>query len=344
MLSKKIIGWYQENKRILPWRKTKDPYYIWLSEIIMQQTRVDQGLPYYENFVTLFPSVFDLAAADESEVLRTWQGLGYYSRARNLHKTAKQIVADYNGVFPKSSIELLKLKGVGPYTSAAISSICYDEPTAVVDGNVYRVLSRLYEIDTPINSSAGIKTFAQLAQSLITPSNPGDYNQGMMEIGATICTPKKPKCHVCPISYTCNALQNNSQLSFPTKLKKAKIKDRYFNYLVIRSQGKLFLKKREFKDVWIGLYEFFLIESLYSVASLDDLKSSFPEWLKNPNMTHSPIYAKQILSHQRIHAQFWVLDLEKIPEFTSSSFYNITEIDSLPKHRLIEKYLLESLN
>ncbi|MFT4735080.1 MAG: A/G-specific adenine glycosylase [Algoriphagus sp.] len=343
MLSQKIIEWYQENKRILPWRRTKDPYRIWLSEIIMQQTRVDQGLPYYDSFVTLFPTVYDLAAAEESEVLRTWQGLGYYSRARNLHKTAKRIVDDYNGIFPKSSIDLLELKGIGPYTSAAISSICYDEPKAVVDGNVYRVLSRLYEIGTPINSSAGIKTFAHLAQSLITSYKPGDFNQGMMEIGATVCTPKKPKCHVCPISYTCNALQNNSQLSFPTKLKKAKLKDRYFNYLVIRSQGKIFLKKRELKDIWIGLYEFFLIESMDRVADLDVLKKSLPEWLKDPSITQNPIYTKQILSHQRIYAQFWILDLERIPQLTSYSFYNLTEIDSLPKHRLIEKYLLEYL-
>ncbi len=344
MLSEKIISWYQKNKRILPWRKTKDPYFIWLSEIIMQQTRVDQGLPYYNNFVNSFPSVFDLADADESEVLRTWQGLGYYSRARNLHKTAKQITKELNGVFPKSAAELLKLKGVGPYTSAAISSICYNEAKAVVDGNVYRVLSRLYEIGTPINSSAGIKTFANLAQSLITSSNPGDYNQGIMEIGATICTPKKPNCPECPISYACKSFESKTQLSYPVKLKKTKVKDRHFNYLVLKSEGKLFLKKRVDKGIWIGLYEFFLMESLGSLDNMDDLKKGFPEWLTKPVINPSPIYAKQILSHQRIHAKFWTIELNKIPPKVSTSFYDMGQIDSLPKHRLIEKYLLESLN
>ena len=207
--TKAILKWYADNHRILPWRQTSDPYKIWLAEIILQQTRVTQGLPYYLNFIKKFPSVIKLANASEKEILLEWQGLGYYSRARNLHFSAKYIVNELNGKFPNTYLDLLKLKGVGDYTASAIASICFNEPTAVVDGNVYRVLSRFFGIETPINSSKGIKEFKKLAQRLLPPSNVGDYNQGLMEFGAKQCKPQSPDCLTCPLSDACVALQKN---------------------------------------------------------------------------------------------------------------------------------------
>jgi A/G-specific adenine glycosylase len=343
MFSDKIIKWYLNNKRELPWRQTSEPYYIWLSEIIMQQTRVDQGLPYYLNFVEKFPTVFDLAAATESEVLRTWQGLGYYSRGRNLHLTAKYVCDELKGVFPKNYKELLKLKGVGPYTAAAIASISYGEPKAVVDGNVYRVLSRLYEIETPINSSNGIKEFATIAQELISEKKPGDYNQGIMEIGATICTPKKPKCDICPIIEHCKAFENKHQLSFPVKLKKTKTRHRFFNYLVIKSGDSYYVEKRTEKDIWIGLNEFLLIESKEECKTIDDFWSMIPSWLSIYNIVGSPIRKIQILSHQIINATFWPIEITNNPNIPIEKFLKIEQIEELPKHRLIEKYLFENI-
>ncbi len=208
---KKILtNWYSINKRNLLWRSTKNPYFIWLSEIIMQQTQVKQGSPYYEAFINQFPTVFDLAEADEETVLKLWQGLGYYSRARNLHASAKHIAYELNGKFPTTYSEIIKLKGVGDYTASAIASICFDEPTAVVDGNVYRVLSRYFGIDTPINSTQGIKEFKALASTLLDTAHPGDYNQAVMEFGATQCKPKNPYCMVCPLKDSCVALQKGN--------------------------------------------------------------------------------------------------------------------------------------
>lgn len=342
MLSEKIIRWYHQNKRELPWRQTRNPYFIWLSEIILQQTRIDQGLPYYLAFVEKFPTVFILANSEESDVLRTWQGLGYYSRARNLHQTAKYVVNQYDGVFPSDYSGLLKLKGIGPYTAAAIASISYNEPRAVVDGNVYRVLSRLYEIQTPINSSLGIKQFSELAQSLVSVTNTGDYNQGLMEIGANICTPRNPNCQSCPVESSCKAKKNNSQHEFPVKLKKAKIKDRFFNYLVIKSDDNYFLNRRNDNDIWKGLFEFFLIETSKSISHLDSIKDKFPKWLNEKLEFGTPSKKNQILSHQKIHAQFWPISIPKKVAEMQDSFYSLEEIEKLPKHRLVEKYLLDN--
>ncbi|WP_341226852.1 A/G-specific adenine glycosylase [uncultured Arcticibacterium sp.] len=343
MLSKKIIGWYQKNKRDLPWRRTQDPYKIWLSEIILQQTRVEQGLPYYNEFVRKFKTVEDLANASEEEVLRTWQGLGYYSRARNLHFTAQYISKNLKGVFPKTYLELLKLKGIGAYTAAAISSISYGEQRAVVDGNVYRVLSRVYEIATPINSSKGIKEFATLAQKLITSDNPADYNQGVMEIGARVCLPRNPICTECPIIDHCGAFKNKSHDKYPVKLKKQKSRDRHFNYLVISNEDKLFLKKRENNDIWIGLFEFLLIETETATEDITALEKSFPNWLKNIKNIGTPISSKQVLSHQNIFAKFWPVEVDNLGDLHSKDFYSSYNIEQLPKHRLIEKYLLDNI-
>ena len=224
IFSKTLIRWYSKNKRILPWRETKNPYYIWLSEIILQQTQVKQGLPYYESFVTSYPTVFDLANAEESDVLKLWQGLGYYSRARNLHASAKHIAYDLNGVFPDTYKDLLKLRGVGDYTASAIASICFNEATAVVDGNVYRALSRYFGIDTPINSSKGQKEFKALAQELIDIKKPADFNQAIMEFGAIQCKPKNPECSACSFRNSCVAFGNNRVSDLPVKIKSAKAK------------------------------------------------------------------------------------------------------------------------
>ena len=230
IFSKTLINWYSNNKRVLPWRKTNNPYYIWLSEIILQQTQVRQGLPYYEAFIANYPTIFDLANANESDVLKLWQGLGYYSRARNLHTTAKHIVYKLNGVFPNTYKELLKLKGVGDYTASAIASICFNEPTAVVDGNVYRVLSRYFGINTPINSSKGVKEFKNLAQQLIDIKKPAEFNQAIMEFGATLCKPKNPNCNICPFNNSCIAFNKSSINNLQVKIKSAKAKKKHFNF------------------------------------------------------------------------------------------------------------------
>jgi A/G-specific adenine glycosylase len=343
MLSNKIIKWYQNNKRELPWRQTKEPYYIWLSEIIMQQTRVDQGLPYYLTFIKKFPSIFDLASASEEEVLRTWQGLGYYSRARNLHFTAKHITNDLKGVFPKTYNSLITLKGVGPYTAAAIASISYNKACAVVDGNVYRVLSRLYEIDTPINSHSGIKEFAKLAQSLVNINEPGDYNQGVMEIGATICLPRNPKCGECPIAQECKAKENNTVANFPIKTKKSQVRHRFFNYLVIKQDTKYYIEKRLSKDIWIGLFEFFLIETENEISDFDEMTKQLPDWLPKNIIVGESTKQIQILSHQKINATFWEIDIANSINMSSINFFSIEELEELPKHRLIERYLFENI-
>lgn len=262
IFSKILTHWYSNNKRDFPWRQTKDPFRIWLSEIILQQTQVKQGLPYYEAFVSTYSTVFELANANESDVLKLWQGLGYYSRARNLHATAKYIANECDGIFPNNYKDLLKLKGIGDYTASAISSICFNEVSAVVDGNVYRVLSRYFGIETPINSAKGIKEFKQLAQELIDKNKPAEFNQAIMEFGAIQCKPSNPDCSVCPFNSSCVALQKNMIGLLPIKLKANKVKKRYFNFLVfVSTNRKTILEKREGKGIWQNLYQFPLIES-----------------------------------------------------------------------------------
>ena len=260
--SNTLIYWYLQNNRELPWRKSKNPYFIWLSEIMLQQTRVAQGMAYYLKFTETFPTIFDLANADESTVLKMWQGLGYYSRARNLHFTAKQVANDLNGVFPSTYKELIKLKGIGDYTASAIASICFNEPNAVVDGNVYRVLSRYFGIKTAINSSAGIKEFKILAQTLLDTSQSGTYNQAIMDFGALHCKPQNPLCETCPFADSCVAFEKNLTKELPVKEKKIKVRNRYFNFMVIKTADeKTILSERKGKGIWQGLYQFPLLES-----------------------------------------------------------------------------------
>ena len=314
--SNTLIHWYLQNNRDLPWRKSKNPYFIWLSEIMLQQTRVAQGLSYYIKFTSTFPTVFDLAKADESTVLKMWQGLGYYSRARNLHFSAKQISKELNGIFPSTYEEIIKLKGVGDYTASAISSICFNEPTAAVDGNVYRVLSRYFGINTPTNSTSGIKEFKLLAQTLIDASQPGTYNQALMDFGALHCKPQNPLCETCPFCNSCVAFEKKLTKELPVKEKKIKVKKRYFNFLVIKTNDhKTILTERKGKGIWQGLYQFPLIENTETVKEKEIIASKEFNDLFPAETTISLFNKKEIvhkLSHQHLYTQFWIVETKTL--------------------------------
>ena len=338
-----LIKWYLQNQRELPWRKTKNPYFIWLSEIMLQQTRVAQGLSYYLKFTDTFPTVFDLAKADESTVLKMWQGLGYYSRARNLHFTAKYIANELNGEFPSTFKEIIKLKGIGEYTAAAIASFAFNEPKAVVDGNVYRVLSRYFGIEIPINSSKGVKEFKALADTLIDKNKPANYNQAIMEFGAIQCKPKKPLCMFCPLSESCVGLQKNLIEKLPVKEKKIKVKKRYFNYIVVKTDdNKTILSERKGKGIWQGLYQFPLIES-DAVINKNELTSSKEFNDLFPNETTVSLFnAKEIvhkLSHQHLYTQFWIVETKQ----TISASIDWTSVKKYPVPVLIANFLDEFL-
>jgi A/G-specific adenine glycosylase len=340
--SDKVVKWYLQNMRDLPWRQTRDPYRIWLSEILLQQTRVSQGLPYYLRFVETFPDVRLLAAASEQEILRLWQGLGYYTRARNLHKCAREVVSSFDGKFPATFEDLKKLPGIGDYTAAAIASICFREPVAVVDGNVFRVLSRIFGIDHAINSPEGKKHFSSLANTLVTQNDPDVYNQAVMEFGALHCTPQKPQCDNCPFYTTCFAAQKGLQHKLPVKLKGKAVRKRYFNYFVIKKGNSLLMKKREQKDIWHGLYDFYLIETKRSVK-IARLVSDDP-WLKKlkakPAAETNRRY-KHILSHQVIISSFTIVENGNRSMQTEKNlkFFTPTKIADLPKPVLISRFL-----
>ncbi|MDO9594162.1 MAG: A/G-specific adenine glycosylase [Lutibacter sp.] len=339
IFSKQLTYWYLHNKRNLPWRATTNPYTIWLSEIILQQTRVDQGMSYYFKFIENFPTVFDLAAASEEQVLKLWQGLGYYSRARNLHFSAKYIVDELHGEFPATYKELLELKGVGDYTASAIASICFNEPTAVVDGNVYRVLARYFGIDTTTNSSAGIKIFKQLAQELIDEKNPGTHNQAIMEFGALMCKPSNPDCGICPLNSSCFALSKNKVKALPVKEKKAKIKTRHFNYLVIQSSDqKTKIVKRE-TGIWRNLYEFPLIETSDIIDEKQLIEHKIYKELFCDSAATVVLFDEEVLvhklTHQHIHTKFWVVTA------TASEHFSIpwNTVKKYPVPALIDNFL-----
>ena len=337
-----LIHWYSVNKRSLPWRKTKDPYFIWLSEIILQQTRVDQGLPYYESFVASFPTVFDLANAHENQVLKLWQGLGYYSRARNLHFTAKHITNEHNGEFPNTYNELIKLKGVGDYTASAIASICFDEATAVVDGNVYRVLSRYFGIETPINSTKGIKEFKTLAQTLLPKKETGNYNQAIMEFGAKQCKPSSPNCSICPLNNSCFALAEGKVNNLPVKLKKKNVNKKYFNFLVFVSNDKqTILERRTNNGIWKNLYQFPLIETTKSI-SINTLKTNAAfKQILNSSIAKVSLYNRDEiihkLSHQHLYTKFWIIEVDQLPKKGITN----KEIHDFPVPILIGKFIDE---
>lgn len=330
-----IADWYRLNKRDLPWRSTQNPYFIWLSEIILQQTRVDQGMNYYYKFIQNYPTIQDLANASEQEILNDWQGLGYYSRARNLHFTAKYICNELNNKFPASFVELKKLKGVGPYTAAAIASSAYNEKVAVVDGNVYRVLSRIFDLETPIDSTIGIKEFQLLADELIPEKNPSEFNQAMMEFGAIHCTPANPKCFGCPFESKCLALKNNTISIRPVKSKKTAVRNRYFYYSIFENETEIVLQKREQKDIWQHLFEFPLLEKDRSLTDRELM-----EYFENgnfPKIKHISIQFKHILSHQHIYARF--IHFDEIPEELKKMCVQKNNFQDYPLPRLIDRYL-----
>ncbi|MDP4277962.1 MAG: A/G-specific adenine glycosylase, partial [Bacteroidota bacterium] len=305
ILRKGLIDWYKEYKRDLPWRHTINPYQIWISEIILQQTRIDQGLSYYERFISDFPDVASLAAAPLEKVLKDWQGLGYYSRARNLHETAKRIVSDFGGQFPDNYEQLLKLKGIGTYTAAAIASFAYKQPHAVLDGNVFRVLSRLFLIDTPIYSTKGKKEFAALAETLLDPDQPDTYNQAIMDFGALQCTPSNPGCENCPLSALCLAYKAGCTTDLPVRKITLPKQDRYFYYLVCHDSQQTWLKERTAKDIWQHLWEFPLVETEQEIA-IDELlgKAEVVDWIGQSSTVHTIARFRHVLSHQIIHATF----------------------------------------
>lgn len=336
--SEKLIVWYNEHKRDLPWRKTTDPYQIWLSEIILQQTRVDQGLDYFNKFIKKHPDIHSLAKSSEKDVLNLWQGLGYYSRARNLHFTAKYISNELNGEFPTIYKDILNLKGVGEYTAAAIASFAYKEVYPVVDGNVYRVLSRMFGVENPIDSTEGKKVFKQLATELIDTKNPDTYNQAIMEFGALQCTPKKPNCEDCPYLLECFAYKNELINELPKKEKKIKQRNRYFNYLVIINSDSIYLNERKEKDIWQGLFDFPVFETKEPLTSFPLLEKEFSNiglTLKNQSTEY-----KHILSHQKIYATFWLVSSNKTKNI-DSKFVKIPlkEINNYPIPKLIDNYL-----
>lgn len=324
---RRLLNWHAGQHRPLPWKETKDPYVIWLSEIILQQTRVEQGLPYFRRFVEHYPDVGALAAASLDEVLKHWQGLGYYSRARNLHATARHIAQELNGRFPDTYAAILALKGVGPYTAAAIASFAYDLPHAVVDGNVFRVLARIFGIDTPIDSTQGKKQFAELAGQLLDSARPGAYNQAIMDFGATCCTPKRPRCEACPFQSNCRALHDGRIEALPAKSKKPAKKNRYFHYLVLRYEGDFFLRKRTGKDIWQQLFEFPLIELPHPAGRHDELvrHTDWKRWIGE-----APYQIRQVsrtfsqtLSHQHIHARFWTVELSETAANAEKCFLRV---------------------
>lgn len=345
-IDEQLILWYLKEKRDLPWRNTNDPYKIWLSEIILQQTRVDQGLDYYLKFIAHYPTVGLLAEASQEEVLKDWQGLGYYSRARNLHTTARYIHSALNGVFPKDYSTIIKLKGVGPYTAAAIASFAFKEPKAVVDGNVYRVLSRLFDIDTPINSTDGKKIFQELADGVLSQTKPDLFNQAIMELGALVCTPTKPFCLQCPIQDKCLAYENGTIATRPIKLKKTKQVLRRMDYLVVENGNELVLRKREEKDIWQGLFDFASIENVEELNQSDLInyvQETFPN-TKVASIGPAPEKSyKHLLSHRRIEARFWRVQVSGTIE--DNGIYRVIHKDDVEKYavpRLIHRFLEET--
>ncbi len=313
-----LLKWYSQNARELPWIGEKNPYYIWLSEIILQQTRVEQGRPYYEKFVKAYPVIEDLANAEEDQVMKLWEGLGYYSRARNLHASAKYVAEDLEGEFPDSYEEILKLKGVGPYTAAAIASFAYDLPHAVLDGNVFRILSRYFGIDIPIDSTAGKKEFSKLANELLAVDRAAIYNQAIMDFAATYCKPANPDCAACVFADSCAAYAENRVDALPVKEKKLIRKERFFHYLVITYKGGVFLQKREAKDIWRNLWEFPLLElpkMLVAPAQLlkEDYCLDLFAGIKTGQQDVSKVY-KQLLTHQKIFACFFEMEVKKKPK------------------------------
>lgn len=337
-----IVKWYENHKRDLPWRNTKSPYLIWLSEVIMQQTRVDQGLPYYIQFSQQYPTLQSLAKADDQDVMKLWQGLGYYNRAKNMLKTARFILENHGGQFPKSHDGLIELPGIGPYTAAAIASFAYNEPKAVVDGNVYRVLSRVFNIDLSIDSSAGKQYFSELAQVLLDKKNPATYNQAIMELGAIICKPNNPLCQECDLQTKCLAYSEKTIALRPVKKVKQKSKERFLHYFVLLHKGKIFIQQRTHERIWHNLFEPPYIETSKAVNQ-KELKKVL---LKNPlfnqiELTQDVFTYKHLLTHQTIYGHFWIVTNKLNTRILKKDYIavSLNDIHQYPIHRLFDKFL-----
>ncbi|MES2560858.1 MAG: A/G-specific adenine glycosylase [Bacteroidota bacterium] len=337
-----IVNWYREHKRDLPWRNTRNPYLIWLSEVILQQTRVEQGLPYYLKFADKYPTVKKLAAAKDDDVMKLWQGLGYYNRAKNMLQTARIVAKDCNGVFPDTHDGLIELKGIGPYTAAAIASFAFDEPKAVVDGNVYRVLARVFGISEPINGTKGKKLFAELAQEIMDTRSPALYNQAVMELGAIVCKPAAPKCGECVLRLQCEAYKHKRITELPVKLKKQKPKERFLHFFFINHNGKTYIKQRVNERIWHNLFEPPFIETpteldngtLFSLPAYRNLFSG--------KHTADKVFAvKHQLTHQTIYANFWAVQVPNSFKPSDSSYIAVpvSEIHQYAVHRLFDKFL-----
>ncbi len=307
--SKILRDWYRKNGRKLPWRSTKDPFKIWLSEIILQQTRVNQGLPYYWNFINSFPQLQDLANAPLDRILKHWQGLGYYSRARNMHLAARDVLVEHHGIFPASYEALRKLKGIGDYTAAAIASFAFDLPYPVVDGNVYRFLSRLTGEAIPIDSPKGKKHFTALAAELLDPAHAAEHNQAIMEIGATLCKPQSPLCEECPFCFSCHAYINNATGTLPVKTKKQKTRKRFFHYFFMTNSTETCIIQRNAKDIWHGLFEFPMIETETEDIDIHNIRFPFGLEKLEKSIQGAPVRMRHLLTHQELIAYFWRINV-----------------------------------
>lgn len=345
MITVHLLNWYREYGRDLPWRETTDPYKIWISEIILQQTRVAQGRDYYFRFIERFPNVKSLAAAEEDEVLKLWQGLGYYTRARNVHTAAKQVMSTFNGIFPSTYSDIITLKGVGDYTAAAISSIAFNESHAVVDGNVFRVIARLFGIELSIHTSEGKKVIKAITQSLLAPEDPGKFNQAIMDFGALICTPAQPRCMECVLQEYCTAFAENRVGELPVNNRKISVKDRYFYYFHIQHNGSTFLQKRSGSDIWKNLFEFPLIEtpapSDFAKLEKTEVFRKLFSGISSLSIDHQ-LTIKHQLTHQAIHTNFYqVIIPDKIPFSPPQEIFRIgnEHLPDYPVSRLIHKYL-----
>ena len=338
-----ILLWYKKNFRELPWRSTKDPYKIWLSEIILQQTQVVQGLSYFDKFVVKYPEIKNLASASEEEILKMWQGLGYYTRARNLHKTARIISDEYQGIFPDNYMILSKLPGIGDYTASAILSFAFGKPYPVLDGNVFRLISRLYDIHLPVNEAKNRQVFKNVLDELIVGTVPSEFNNAIMELGALVCRPENPRCKECPVSMHCLALKNGTVDMLPVKLKKNKPSIRHFNYFYIRENNHFYLVKREDKDIWKNLYQLPLIESDSQIDEKSMRQLLASRWAIGNNYSlKRQSQARHLLSHQTILATFWELHSKDVPDFVNETYkrVNLKNYTKYPVPVLIQNFLL----
>lgn len=345
-ITENLLFWYKNNKRNLPWRNTKNPYHIWISEVILQQTRITQGIDYYHNFINKFPDIHSLANTDEENVLKIWQGLGYYSRARNLHFAAKQIVNERNGIFPNEYAKILKLKGIGEYSAGAIASISFNLPFPAIDGNVQRLISRIYGIEEPINSKDGKNKIYYIVNELIDKSKPGDFNQSLIELGALICKPQNPECPKCPIIEYCFAFKNHKQKDFPQKIKLKKPKSRYLYYLVINQNNThTYVCKRENDDIWKNLYDFPQIETKEEIKDdnilIEKIKNMITTDSLIINKIHLPV--KHQLTHQTLYSTFIEVSIDENIIINNTIKIQLSQINKYPFPKLIENFIFNKI-